>query len=185
MYETSKEFNHDLGLTAIYRLWRSQTKQHRLRGASLAFEMVFGVGSLDEQDWLIEIGGLAPVEDFLVLNFDHTVLVAKDDPQREVFCELDRCGLARLRVIEGCGVEAVARYVYDWVSNWLHALHPGVTLLRVTCCEQGGRRATYEPDRAGPRLRRALQTLPARPSSSRRPAPAAARAAARSGKDAA
>jgi hypothetical protein len=45
--------------------------------------------------------------------FDHTYLVASDDPQREAFYQLESRNLVDLRVVEAVGCERFAELTFD------------------------------------------------------------------------
>jgi 6-pyruvoyltetrahydropterin/6-carboxytetrahydropterin synthase len=44
--------------------------------------------------------------------FDHTTIVAEDDPQLEFFKVMDAKNLIQLRIIPATGAEQFAKYVY-------------------------------------------------------------------------
>ena len=56
-----------------------------LHGYALAFKFVFATRELDARNWCYDFGGLKPVRAWLHETFDHTTLVAEDDPERPAF----------------------------------------------------------------------------------------------------
>ena len=81
--------------------------------------------------------------------FDHTLLVAKDDPALAAFQELNDKGLANLKVVDGVGAEAFAQLVNAMTNTFLTTyqnledMARGVHIVSVTCHEREGNSATY------------------------------------------
>ena len=88
-----------------------------LHGYALAFKFVFAARALDERHWCLDFGGLKPVRQWLHEMFDHTLLVAADDPERGHLEELGRLGLADVRIMPAVGCEATARFVHAHVGE--------------------------------------------------------------------
>ena len=68
---------------------------------------------------MVDFGGLKDLKQWLKDTFDHTCLVAEDDPEIEHFKELHSKKLIDLRVLPAVGCEKTAEYVYDWASNFV------------------------------------------------------------------
>jgi len=51
--------------------------------------------------------------------FDHTFLVALDDPFLEDFKKLDQAGVIQLRVLPNAGMEGTAEFVYEEVNKMI------------------------------------------------------------------
>jgi 6-pyruvoyltetrahydropterin/6-carboxytetrahydropterin synthase len=52
--------------------------------------------------------------------FDHTTVLAPDDPELEIFKELDKRGVVQLRILEGpVGAEQFAKYIYDKINTFV------------------------------------------------------------------
>ena len=49
--------------------------------------------------------------------FDHTTVIAKDDPKIEVFKDLEKEGLVQLRIIDKVGCEKFAEYVFNYINK--------------------------------------------------------------------
>jgi 6-pyruvoyltetrahydropterin/6-carboxytetrahydropterin synthase len=82
--------------------------------------------------------------------FDHTMLVAEDDPNLGEFRRLEERGLVALRVLPAVGCEATARLVYDHVARFVaEETCDRVWLERVEVHEHSGNSAIYEPARPG------------------------------------
>jgi 6-pyruvoyltetrahydropterin/6-carboxytetrahydropterin synthase len=52
--------------------------------------------------------------------FDHTTVLAPDDPELEIFKELDKKGVVQLRILEGpVGAEQFAKYIYGKINTFV------------------------------------------------------------------
>jgi len=118
-HESTKTYGHDVGLSAVFRQWRADSHCNKLHGYALAVKLVFKAETLDSRNWVVDFGALKPVKAFLQQSFDHTVLIAADDPQRPVFEDLDQRGLIDLRVLPAVGCEAFASWIAQYVKGWL------------------------------------------------------------------
>jgi 6-pyruvoyltetrahydropterin/6-carboxytetrahydropterin synthase len=145
IYRSTKTYDHTEGLSCCFRQWRASRSHCRLlHGYALAFKFVFAAHELDERNWCFDFGGLKPVKEWLKNLFDHTMLVAEDDPELPRFELLHRDGLINLRVIPAVGCEATAKHVFGYVSNFVHEQTEGrVWLESVEVKEHGGNSAIY------------------------------------------
>jgi 6-pyruvoyltetrahydropterin/6-carboxytetrahydropterin synthase len=145
IYRSTKTYDHNEGLSCCFRQWRADSHCKLLHGYALAFKFVFATRALDARNWCYDFGGLKPVRQWLHDTFDHTTLVAEDDPERATFEALARAGLVDLRVLPSVGCEATARYVFDHVADFVEAQTGGrVWLESVEVKEHGGNSAVYE-----------------------------------------
>lgn len=147
-YRSTKTYDHSEGLSCTFRQWRAEGSHcSLLHGYALAFRFVFVARALDERGWCFDFGGLKPVRAWLHEMFDHTLLVAADDPERERLEALGRHGLADVRVVPAVGCEATARLVHARVSGMVRELSSGrVWLESVEVREHGGNSAIYTRD---------------------------------------
>ena len=106
MYISTKTYKH-LGPVA-YRQWRADSHCNLIHGYALSFHFEFESDSLDSRNWVMDFGGLRPLKDLLEEWFDHTLLVADDDPDREHLVKLGDLGLAKITQVEKTGCEALA-----------------------------------------------------------------------------
>lgn len=157
MYGCSKTYGHDRGLSCAFRQWRAPSHCSKLHGYALAFEFHFEAETLDAYNWVLDFGSMKPVKAFLEREFDHTLAVAADDPQREVLASLGAfgIGLADVRVFDHVGCEAFAEHAGRFVEDWLLEQHAkdrlprtdSVRLMRCTVREHAGNAAWWEPVR--------------------------------------
>ena len=144
-FTSRKKYGHDLGICTTFRQWRAASHCRFLHSYALAFEFEFGCVELDARGWVVDFGSLKPVKEWLFKTFDHTLLVAYDDPMRDALLGLDEAGLAKSILVQGTGCEAVAKMVFDYVEEWLvHAEYsPRVWLQSVRVDEHGANGASY------------------------------------------
>ena len=65
----------------------------------------------------MDFGGLKPLKGLLEDWFDHTLLVAQDDPMREHLLELGRLKLAKITEVEKTGCEGIADFLYEYINT--------------------------------------------------------------------
>jgi 6-pyruvoyltetrahydropterin/6-carboxytetrahydropterin synthase len=105
----------------------------------------------------MDFGGLKEFKNWLEYMFDHTMLVAEDDPHLAKFQALAAYGLQNeggicdLRVVPGVGCERFAELAYKELSNMLTQWNNKGTLLNKTVrvksvevFEHAGNSAIYE-----------------------------------------
>lgn len=147
MYQSTKTYNAEVGLSACFRQWRAESHCHLLHGYALAFHFVFEADDdcLDHCGWVVDFGGLKSLKSILEDNFDHTTLVADDDPHLAELQHLHTLGVARVVVVPKTGTEAFARMVYEVAEQWLvdAGFAPRARLVSVTVREHGANSATY------------------------------------------
>lgn len=145
MYRSTKTFGHELGLSCAFRQWRADSHCNLIHGYALSFKFTFESLTLDVRNWVVDFGSLKSLKQMLVDTFDHTLLVASDDPQIAAFQQLNNTGLARVIVVEATGCEAMARMVYAATEQWLKdaGYSPRVELVSVEVAEHGANSAIY------------------------------------------
>jgi 6-pyruvoyltetrahydropterin/6-carboxytetrahydropterin synthase len=141
-FTVTKTYGHELGLSAAFRQWRSDSHCRYIHGYALSFELTFAADGLDKNNWVIDFGNLKPIKEYLVNSYDHRLIVAQDDPAIEALQELADDGVVSLSIAKHTGCESFASETFEWVNYWLLENHPGVTLLSVTVREHGANAAT-------------------------------------------
>ena len=147
LYRSTKTYDHNEGLSCCFRQWRADHSHCRfLHGYALAFKFTFAAARLDDRNWCVDFGGLKRVKAWLHDTFDHTTLVAEDDPHRAAFESLAKDGLMVLRILPSVGCEATARYVFEAVETIIGAETGGRAWVEsVEVSEHGGNSAIYKP----------------------------------------
>jgi 6-pyruvoyltetrahydropterin/6-carboxytetrahydropterin synthase len=150
-YQSTKTYGHELGLSACFRQWRAESHCHLLHGYALSFKIIFEADELDARNWVVDFGSLKSFKAILETTFDHTLIVAEDDPMRETLVALSGKGLADVRVLPRVGCEAFAEYVAGVLDVWLidNGYAPRVRVHSVECREHGANSAVYVPGRNG------------------------------------
>ena len=80
-------------------------------------------------------------------QFDHTTVVATDDPHMEIFKKMDKAGLIQLKVMKHVGCERFAEWVYKLINDRVQKeTHGRVSVLKVEAFEGGtNNSAIYKP----------------------------------------
>jgi 6-pyruvoyltetrahydropterin/6-carboxytetrahydropterin synthase len=114
-YTSTKNYNQ-IGPVA-YRQWRADSHCNLIHGYAMSFRVFFSTDDLDARNWAMDYGGLKPLKQSLEEWFDHTLLVAEDDPKADVFRMLEKEGLAKLRWVEKTGCEGLADFLYSYINE--------------------------------------------------------------------
>ena len=144
------------GFSTCFRQWKAETTHCKyLHGYGVSFKLWFE-GELDERNWVWDFGGMKRAKgtidgkspkDWFDYMFDHTVVVAEDDPQLEkYFVKMDRNGTIQLRVVPATGAEKFAEFIYNKVNPFIMQETDGmVKIAKVEFREHGKNSAIYEP----------------------------------------
>jgi 6-pyruvoyltetrahydropterin/6-carboxytetrahydropterin synthase len=143
-FRCTKTYSHDLGLTTVFRQHRAKSHCSKLHGYALGFTFEFGCHNLDENEWVVDFGSLKPLKEWLSRMFDHTMVVAEDDPERPTFEMIADRGLVVLHVVPRVGCEAFAKAAWERSD----AIVDEITNGRAWCTsckvsEHGANSATY------------------------------------------
>ena len=149
------------GYSACFRQWRAEgTHCKFLHGYAVSFRVVFE-GELDERNWVFDFGGMKRAKNFITVEhmgkeiivtpkeffawlLDHTTLVASDDPELEMFKELDAKGVIQLRIVENVGCERFAEFLFYTINGFLKDETNGrVKATKVTVYEHDRNSASF------------------------------------------
>jgi 6-pyruvoyltetrahydropterin/6-carboxytetrahydropterin synthase len=152
LFYVTKTYDHSLGLSACFRQHRATSHCRFLHGYALSFKLTFCASQTDENGWVIDFGSLKAVKTFLIEHFDHRLIVAEDDPDKGTFEALGQMTenfnpLADVLVLPAVGCEAFAKFVYEWICNWLLEqpdYQARVGIYSVEVREHGGNSAIYD-----------------------------------------
>ena len=161
-YYSTKTYGNDRGLSCCFRQWRA-THSHcsLLHGYSIGIKLIFESDTLDSRNWVMDFGGLKMFKEWSEYMFDHTLVIAHDDPERETFEKLNALtggynnqGVVDLRIVEGVGCEMFAKICYDKMAELLeemkqnkHSRYPvngNVRLVSAEVFEHDANSAIYE-----------------------------------------
>lgn len=158
-YYSTKTYGNDRGLSCCFRQHRSNHSHcSLLHGYSIGIKLIFESETLDERNWVMDFGGLDDFKQWAEHMFDHTTIIAEDDPHIEAFRELDKIndgymdkGVMELRVVPAVGCEMFAKMAYEKMDTILNTkrengelLNPSVHIKSVEVFEHGANSAVYE-----------------------------------------
>ncbi len=148
MYQSTKTYGHNLGLSIAFRQWKAASHCRHVHGYALEVKLIFESEFLDKNGWCVDYGGLKEVKQFLTDNFDHKTLVSKDDPYLSKFEELHSLGVVDLVICPNTGCEAFAKLIYEFVESWLTSqckfLHANLKSVEVR--EHGANSSIYSKE---------------------------------------
>jgi 6-pyruvoyltetrahydropterin/6-carboxytetrahydropterin synthase len=77
--------------------------------------------------------------------FDHTTIIAEDDPFINAFIEMGKVGAAQIRILPSVGAEQFAKYVFEKLDAFDQEETNGrVSVIRVEFDEHNKNTAIYE-----------------------------------------
>jgi len=145
MYKSTKTYGHEVGLSCCFRQHRAESHCKLLHGYAISVKFVFAAESLDERNWVVDFGGLKGLKGILEDNFDHTLIVAEDDPYKAELTNLHSIGVARVVIVPVTGCEAFAKMIHEVAEQWLldAGFAPRCKLVSVEVSEHGANSAVY------------------------------------------
>ena len=120
-FVSGKTYAHSTGHSCAFRQWRADSHCNLIHGYALQFELQFGSSNLDEKNWVVDFGGLKELKEWLKHMFDHTYLVAKDDPEMDTVLLLADRNLIDMRLVDAVGCERFAELTFDKASSIIEA----------------------------------------------------------------
>ena len=150
MFKSRKKFD---GFSTCFRQWRANTTHCQyLHGYDVEFEVTFE-GELDHRNWVWDFGGMKRAKNaidgmnpkaWLEYMFDHTVVVAEDDPDMQNFVDMDARGVIQLRVLPAVGAEKFAEFLYHKLNDFVQIETDGrVKVVKVKFMENHKNSAIY------------------------------------------
>ena len=144
-FYSGKTYSHATGHSCAFRQWRADSHCNLIHGYALQFEFTFGCDELDERNWAVDFGGLKELKQWLKEMFDHTYLVAEDDPEMETVQMLQDKGLIDMRVVKATGCERFAEMAFDKADAIVKDISNGrCWVQKVTVKEHDANSATCE-----------------------------------------
>lgn len=145
IYQSTKTYGPELGLSAVFRQWRADSHCNKLHGYALGFKFTFEAEKLDDRNWVMDFGNLKGLKFMLQLHFDHKLVVAEDDPELDTLLELKN--IADVVVVEAVGCEKFAELAYEMAVAELENLdlEDRIRVVEVECFEHGANSAIYRP----------------------------------------
>lgn len=112
-YRVTKLLNPGKGYPCVFRNWRANSHCNLLHGYDLIFSVTLECDEkdLDHAGHVFDFGAFKPLKKRLDDTFDHKLIVASDDPDRERIMDLHFAGIAHVIEMPKVGCEAF--------SGWL------------------------------------------------------------------
>ena len=150
-FQSTKLFD---GFSCVFRQWKAEGTHCRfLHGYGVSFRVWFE-GELDERNWVWDFGGMKRAKGnidgmnpkaWMDYMFDHTTIVATDDPGIGGFRTMNELGIIQLRELEAVGAEQFAKYIYDKLNTFVQEeTNSRVSVVRVEFMEHAKNTAIYE-----------------------------------------
>ena len=124
-YISTKVFD---GFSCVFRQWKAEGTHCRfLHGYGVSFKVWFE-GELDERNWVWDFGGMKRAKgtidgmnpkEWMDYMFDHTTIVAEDDPNINLFKAMDESNIIQLRILPAVGAEQFANYLWVKLNNFI------------------------------------------------------------------
>ena len=151
MFKSTKLFD---GFSCCFRQWKAETTHCKyLHGYGVSFRVTFD-GMLDHRNWVWDFGGMKRAKtkidgmspkEWMDYMFDHTVLVAIDDPDLKIFQTMHDNSIIQLRVIEATGAEKFAEFIFKKLNTFVRTeTNDRVHIKRVEFMEHNKNTAIYE-----------------------------------------
>ena len=149
-FQSSKVFD---GFSTVFRQWKAKNTHCRfVHGYGISFKVYFE-GDLDERNWVWDFGGMKRAKtqidgkspkEWMDYMFDHTLIVAEDDPFIKAFQQMEEAGVAQVRIIPATGAEKFAEYIYNKLNKFVDTETEGrVRVTKVKFMEHGKNAACY------------------------------------------
>jgi len=150
-FQSTKVFD---GFSCVFRQWKAETTHCKyVHGYGVSFKVWFE-GELDERNWVWDFGGMKRAKTeidgmspkaWMDYMFDHTMIVAEDDPFIESFKLMGTAGAAQVRIIPAVGAEKFAEYVYNKLQEFVNTETEGrVKIVQVQFMENQRNSAIYK-----------------------------------------
>lgn len=140
-YQVIKTYGNETGHSCAFRQWRADSHCNLIHGYALGFEVTFESETLDDRNWVIDFGDLGVLKQYLKDTFDHTTVIAEDDPMIQDFIYLKDKELIDLRIMSNVGCEAFAQEVYEFCRERYESQRVSVKSVRVF--EHGANSAVF------------------------------------------
>jgi len=150
-FQSTKLFD---GYSCVFRQWKAEgTHCKYLHGYGVSFRVWFE-GELDERNWVWDFGGMKRAKgtidnknpkEWMDYMFDHTTIIAEDDPGLNGFKTMNQLEVIQLRILPAVGAEQFAKYVFEKLNTFVQEETSNrVKVTRVEFMENSKNTAIYE-----------------------------------------
>lgn len=126
-FQSTKVFD---GYSCVFRQWKAAGTHCRfMHGYGVSFKVWFE-GDLDHRNWVWDFGGMKRAKGtidgmnpkaWMDYMFDHTTLVAQDDPFLAEFQKMHEQDIIQLRILPAVGAEQFAKFIFEKVNDFVQA----------------------------------------------------------------
>jgi len=152
-FQSSKVFD---GYSTVFRQHTAEgTHCKYLHGYGISFKVYFE-GELDGRNWVWDFGGMKRAKgtidgrqpkEWMDYMFDHTLILAEDDPFLEPFKRMGDAQVAQIRILPAVGAEKFAEYLFNKLNPFIKEETDGrVRVTKVKFMEHGKNAAYYMED---------------------------------------
>ena len=93
---------------------------HFIHGYRLQAKFWFSCNQLDNNNWVVDFGGLKKLKSILEETFDHKTVVWANDPDLDMFKKLEERNMIELVIFQdGVGIEKFAKFCYDQANDYV------------------------------------------------------------------
>ena len=152
-FQSSKIFD---GFSTVFRQHTAEETHCRfVHGYGISFKIYFE-GELDNRNWVWDFGGMKRAKTlidgmqpkaWMDYMFDHTMVIAEDDPAINAFKQMETAGVAQVRIIPATGAEKFAEFIFNKVNPFVFEETGGrVRVTKVKFMEHSKNAAYYVED---------------------------------------
>jgi len=142
-YKVVKTYGHDKGFSCAFRQWSADSHCSYIHGYSLGFIITLGTNELNEKNWVYDFGNFIFLEKWLRDHFDHTLLVATNDPHIDEIKSLENNKIAKIVEVPEISCERFAEMTFNFLHNHFELNGYNVDVLSVEVSEHPGNTAGY------------------------------------------
>jgi len=150
-FQSTKLFD---GFSCVFRQWKAEdTHCKYLHGYAISFRIWFE-GELDDRNWVMDFGGMKRAKSridglspkaWMESMFDHTTIIADNDPHLYQFQKMNTDGIIQLRILPAVGAEQFAKYIFGKINTFVLAETKNrVKVVKVEVYENERNSASYE-----------------------------------------
>ncbi len=141
-FTSSKTYRN---LPCAHRQWKHEGHCANIHGYSRQYTFHFEAKEMDEHGWVVGFGDLKKLEKYLLEMYDHTMIIAEDDPELGTFQELHEKGLCDLRIVPEASLESSAKSALNKANEILAEMTNGrANCFKVEARENDKNSATYQ-----------------------------------------
>ena len=141
----NRSYKQFTGFSTAFRQWKADSHCRYVHGYALRFKVWFE-GELDDRNWVVDFGSFKRngIKKWFKNMFDHTTVVAKDDPYLAYFQDAHDSDLIQLRIMDDVGCEKFAEYVFKHLDEKIkEETNDRVRVHKVQCWEHEDNMAEY------------------------------------------